>query len=42
MLIHARDGFANIDMRKWSGLPIPTTGLGLLSSMELLLFMAGT
>ncbi len=36
------DGFAIIDMMAWSKLPIRTTGLGMLGSMGLLVFMAGT
>lgn len=35
------DGFAIIDIMDWSQLPIRTTGLGILGSMGLLLFMAG-
>ena len=35
------DGFAIIDMMAWSALPIRTTGLGMLGSMGLLVFMAG-
>ncbi|MFW5836423.1 MAG: ATP-dependent Clp protease proteolytic subunit, partial [Desulfovibrionaceae bacterium] len=34
-------GFAIIDMMEWSRLPIYTTGLGLVASMGLMLFMAG-
>lgn len=35
------DGFAIIDMMEWSRLPVRTTGLGILASMALLIFMAG-
>jgi len=35
------DGFAIIDMMGWSRLPVRTTGLGMLASMALLIFMAG-
>jgi ATP-dependent Clp protease protease subunit len=35
------DGFAIIDMMEWSQLPIRMTGLGIIGSMGLLLFMAG-
>ena len=35
------DGFAIIDMMEWSRLPIRTTGLGMIASMGLLVFMAG-
>jgi ATP-dependent Clp protease protease subunit len=35
------DGFAVIDMMAWSRLPVRTTGLGMLASMALLIFMAG-
>ena len=35
------DGFAIIDMMEWSRLPVRTTGLGMLASMALLIFMAG-
>lgn len=34
-------GFAIIDMMEWSRIPIYTTGLGMIGSMGLLLFMAG-
>jgi ATP-dependent Clp protease protease subunit len=35
------DGFAILDVMEWSRLPIRTTGLGMLASMALLIFMAG-
>ena len=35
------DGFAILDIMEWSTLPIRTTGLGVLGSMALLVFMAG-
>lgn len=35
-------GFAIIDIMEWSRLPIYTTGIGLLASMALLVFMTGT
>lgn len=35
------DGFAIIDVMEWSRLPVRTTGLGMLASMALLIFMAG-
>lgn len=35
------DGFAIIDIMEWSRLPIYTTGIGLIASMGLLIFMAG-
>ncbi len=34
-------GFAIIDMMHWSRLPVYTTGLGMVASMGLLIFMAG-
>lgn len=34
-------GFAMIDMMEWSRLPIYTTGIGMIASMGLLIFMAG-
>ena len=34
-------GFALIDIMEWSRLPVYTTGLGMLGSMGLLVFMAG-
>lgn len=34
-------GFAIIDMMEWSRLPIYTTGVGIVASMALALFMAG-
>ena len=36
------DGFAILDVMEWSRLPIRTTGLGMLASMALLIFMAGS
>jgi len=36
------DGFAIIDIMEWSRLPIYTTGIGLVASMGLLIFMTGT
>ncbi len=35
------DGFAIIDIMEWSRLPIYTTGVGLIASMSLLIFMTG-
>ncbi len=35
-------GFAIIDIMEWSKLPIYTTGIGMIASMGLLLFMTGT
>jgi ATP-dependent Clp protease protease subunit len=35
------DGFAMIDIMEWSRLPIYTTGIGLIASMGLLVFMTG-
>ena len=35
------DGFAILDVMEWSRLPVRTTGLGMLASMALLIFMAG-
>ena len=37
----ATDGWALIDIMRWSRLPIYTTGLGMVASMGLLVFMAG-
>lgn len=34
-------GFAIIDLMEWSRIPVYTTGLGMLASMGLLVFMAG-
>lgn len=34
-------GFAIIDMMEWSSLPIYTTGIGMIASMGLLIFMTG-
>jgi len=34
-------GFAIIDMMEWSRLPIYTTGIGIIASMGLMIFMAG-
>ncbi|HUU26424.1 MAG TPA: ClpP family protease [archaeon] len=34
-------GFAIVDMMEWSRLPVYTTGLGLIASMSLVIFMAG-
>lgn len=34
-------GFAVIDMMEWSRIPIYTTGIGMIASMGLLLFMCG-
>ena len=36
------DGFAIIDIMEWSRLPIYTTGIGMIASMSLLVFMTGT
>lgn len=36
------DGFAIIDIMEWSRLPIYTTGIGMISSMGLLVFMTGS
>ena len=35
-------GFAMIDIMEWSQLPIYTTGIGMIASMGLLVFMTGT
>lgn len=35
-------GFAIIDMMEWSRLPVYTTGIGMLASMALLIFMTGS
>lgn len=35
-------GFAIIDIMEWSRLPIFTTGIGMIASMALLVFMTGT
>jgi ATP-dependent Clp protease protease subunit len=35
------DGFAIIDIMEWSRLPVRTTGLGMIASTGLLIFMAG-
>jgi len=35
-------GFAIIDIMEWSRLPIYTTGIGMIASMSLLVFMTGT
>jgi ATP-dependent Clp protease protease subunit len=35
------DGFAIIDIMEWSRLPLYTTGIGMIASMGLLVFMAG-
>jgi len=35
-------GFAIIDIMEWSRLPIYTTGIGMIASMGLLIFMTGT
>jgi len=34
-------GFAIIDMMEWSSLPVYTTGIGMIASMGLLIFMTG-
>ncbi len=34
-------GFAIVDIMEWSGLPIYTTGIGMIASMALLVFMTG-
>lgn len=34
-------GFAIVDMVDWSGLPVYTTGVGIVASMALAIFMAG-
>ena len=36
------DGFAIIDIMEWSRIPIFTTGIGIIASMALLVFMTGT
>lgn len=36
------DGFAIVDIMEWSSLPIYTTGIGMIASMGLLIFMAGS
>ncbi|HQP25397.1 MAG TPA: ATP-dependent Clp protease proteolytic subunit [Smithellaceae bacterium] len=35
------DGFSIIDIMEWSKIPIYTTGIGIIASMGLLVFMAG-
>ncbi|MFC1481596.1 ATP-dependent Clp protease proteolytic subunit [Candidatus Neomarinimicrobiota bacterium] len=35
------DGFSIIDLMEWSRLPIYTTGIGMVASMSLMIFMAG-
>ncbi|MCP4750680.1 MAG: hypothetical protein GY866_07300 [Proteobacteria bacterium] len=35
------DGFAIIDIMEWSQIPVYTTGIGILASMALLIFMVG-
>jgi len=35
------DGFAIIDIMEWSRLPVYTTGIGMICSMALLIFMTG-
>lgn len=35
------DGFAIIDIMEWSRIPIYTTGIGMVASMALLIFMSG-
>ena len=35
-------GFAIIDIMEWSRIPIFTTGIGMIASMALLVFMTGT
>ena len=35
-------GFAIIDIMEWSTIPVYTTGMGLIASMGLMIFMAGT
>ena len=35
-------GFAIIDMMEWSRLPVHTSGIGMVGSMGLMVFMAGT
>jgi ATP-dependent Clp protease protease subunit len=34
-------GFAIIDIMEWSGIPVYTTGIGMIASMGLLVFMTG-
>ena len=38
---YTTSGFAIIDVMRWSHIPIYTTGLGMIASMGLLIFMAG-
>jgi ATP-dependent Clp protease protease subunit len=38
---HVSAGFAIIDMMEWSRLPVYTTGVGMVASMGLAIFMAG-
>ncbi len=38
---YCSDGFAIIDIMEWSQLPVYTTGIGMIASMGLLIFMAG-
>lgn len=38
---YCTDGFAIIDIMEWSRIPVYTTGIGMIASMGLLVFMAG-
>ena len=38
---YTTSGFAIIDVMRWSHIPIYTTGLGMIASMGLIIFMAG-
>jgi len=38
---YTTDGFAIIDIMRWSRIPVFTTGIGMVASMGLLVFMAG-
>ncbi|MBP7652227.1 ATP-dependent Clp protease proteolytic subunit [Candidatus Dependentiae bacterium] len=38
---YCSEGFAIIDIMEWSKIPVYTTGIGMIASMGLLIFMAG-
>ena len=38
---YCSEGFAIIDIMEWSRIPVYTTGIGMIASMGLLIFMAG-
>ncbi|MBP7652555.1 ATP-dependent Clp protease proteolytic subunit [Candidatus Dependentiae bacterium] len=38
---YCSDGFAIIDIIEWSRIPVYTTGIGIIASMGLLIFMSG-